>query len=80
MEKKSNDKVLKISYEDQEIKKEMPSQLNTIWGLFRTVTAVPTGKPVKISDQVVIYTNGATLRLYWFDSTNSVWHYVTATA
>lgn len=48
--------------------------------LFKTVSAAPSGVPSSASEQVQVYVNGATLRLYWFDATNQVWHYVTATA
>lgn len=55
--------------------------LNTdILGLFETVSAAPAGTPRDLYDQVKIYVNGATLRLYWYDATGHVWHYVTATA
>lgn len=49
-------------------------------GLLETVSAVPAGIPKSPYDQVKIYVNGATLRLYWYDSVAHVWHYVTATA
>lgn len=47
--------------------------------LFKTVSTAPSGVPTSASEQVQIYVNGATYRLYWFDATNQVWHYVTAT-
>lgn len=49
-------------------------------GLFETVAAAPTGAPRSPYDQVKIYVNGATYRLYWFDAAGNAWHYVTATA
>lgn len=55
--------------------------LNTdIIGLFETVSTAPTLIPVGPYDQIKVYVNGATLRLYWYDSVAHVWHYVTATA
>jgi hypothetical protein len=51
-----------------------------IIGLFETVSAVPTGIPASPYQQIKIYVNGATLRLYWYDGNANVWHYVTATA
>lgn len=55
--------------------------LNTdILGLFETVSAAPSGTPRDLYDQVKIYVNGATYRLYWYDSVGHAWHYVTATA
>lgn len=61
-------------------------QINTrvnffdIFGKFEVVSAVPTGKPNDVSGQIKIYVNGVTYRLYWYDTTAGVWHYVTATA
>lgn len=55
--------------------------LNTdIIGLFETVSLVPVGIPTGPWQQIKIYVNGATLRLYWYDGNANVWHYVTATA
>lgn len=52
----------------------------SINGLFETVSAAPTLLPKSPYDQVKIYVNGATYRLYWYDQAGNVWHYVTATA
>lgn len=49
-------------------------------GLFETVSIVPTGLPLSPYDQVKIYVNSTTYRLYWYDAVGHVWHYVTATA
>jgi hypothetical protein len=49
-------------------------------GMFRTVDTAPTDAPKNLIDQIVIYKNATTYRLYWYDSTNAQWHYVTATA
>lgn len=49
-------------------------------GLFETVSVAPTLQPTSPYEQVKIYVNGATLRLYWYDATGQVWHFVTATA
>ncbi len=51
-----------------------------IFGLFNTSLTVPVGKPNSPQEQIIIYTNSTTYRLYWYDSVASVWHYVTATA
>lgn len=80
MEKESIDKKIKIDFADQEVATEETIRAGDVFGTFRVVTAAPTGRPKKFIDQVVVYTNGATLRLYWFDTKASVWHYVTATA
>lgn len=58
-----------------------PIQLETdIRGLFEVVSAVPTAIPRTVYDQVKIYVNSTTYRLYWYDANAHVWHYVTATA
>lgn len=51
-----------------------------IIGLFETVSVAPTIRPNSPYEQVKVYVNGATLRLYWYDTIAGVWHYVTATA
>lgn len=51
-----------------------------IIGLFETVSVVPTNIPTAPYEQIKVYVNGATLRLYWYDSVAHLWHYVTATA
>lgn len=51
-----------------------------IYGLFEVVSAVPSGVPRTIYEQIKIYTSGTTYRLYWYDRKNNAWHYVTATA
>jgi len=55
-------------------------RIENIFGTFKVLNYVPTGKPVKFSDQVIIYTKDTDYRLYWFDTNAGVWHYVTATA
>lgn len=50
-----------------------------ITGLFEVVSAVPTGTPRRLYDQIKIYTNSTTYRLYWYDYTAHVWHYATGT-
>jgi len=56
------------------------SNFRNIYGMFETIDAVPTGEPIKFSEQIKIYTNSTTYRLYWYDSLNKTWHYITATA
>lgn len=48
-------------------------------GLFETVSVVPTGIPLSPYDQVKIYVNSTTYRLYVYDSVGHVWHYATLT-
>jgi hypothetical protein len=54
--------------------------LNTdLFGLFEVVSAVPAGAPKIPYDQIKIYTNGSTYRLYWYDPVNNAWRYATGT-
>lgn len=55
-------------------------RIDDLLGMFQTVSTAPTATPKRIINQIQIYTNGGTLRLYWYDTTNNTWHYVTATA
>lgn len=58
-----------------------PTQIETdVFGMFEVVSAAPTGVPHTVYDQVKIYTNSTTYRLYWYDWVGRAWHYVTATA
>lgn len=59
---------------------QQPVQASELFGMFQTVSTAPTLTPTRLINQIQIYTNGATYRLYWYDTTNNVWHYVTATA
>lgn len=52
----------------------------TSFGNFSTTGTIPSTAPQNPSDQIVFYKSGATLRLYFYDLTNSTWHYVTMTA
>jgi hypothetical protein len=54
--------------------------LRDILGTIEVVSAAPDTTPTTISGQFKIYTNGATLRFYWYDTVAALWHYVTATA
>lgn len=60
---------------------ELPKQLRAeeLFGMFQTVTTAPTKPPKGTLEQIQIYTNGSTYRLYWWDNANITWHYVTAT-
>ena len=55
------------------------TDFDDIMGTFEVVSSVPTAKPMRASQQIKIYTNGTTYRLYWFDTVADVWHYITAT-
>jgi hypothetical protein len=70
---------VKIEYTSEEINKPEDKKFGDIFGMFRVSSTAPTGKPVKASDQIVIYTNSTTYRLYWYDQNANVWHYISAT-
>lgn len=53
-----------------------PVNIKDLEGFIPTVSVVPTWVPTRISEQFAIYTNGATLRLYCYDSMNGAWRYV----
>lgn len=69
---------------------ELRAQLNAITnfqrtydpnlGWFSVVDTAPSGVPSDPYDQIRVYTNGSTYRLYWYDWNAGAWHYVTATA
>lgn len=50
-----------------------------VLGMFQVVSAAPTTSPHSIFDQVKIYVNGATYRLYLYDYNGQAWHYVALT-
>lgn len=51
----------------------------SVFGLFETVSAVPTAVPANLYDQIKIYKNSTTYRLYWYDGINNQWRYATGT-
>ncbi len=69
---------IKIIEHDDSVNAQL--RADNVFGMFKTVSSVPTGVPKNWFDQIQIYVNGLTLRLYWYDVTNATWHYVTATA
>lgn len=48
-------------------------------GLFQTVSVVPTAVPQSPYQQIKIYVNSTTYRLYVYDGVGRVWHYATLT-
>ena len=51
-----------------------------VFRLVETVSVVPTGiAPKGVFDQIKIYSNAGTLRLYIYDVTGAAWHYTTLT-
>lgn len=56
-----------------------PISFQSLVGLIPRVTAVPTWKPVSVSEQIVIYINGGTKRLYIFEPVSKTWMYTALT-
>lgn len=50
-----------------------------IFGLFETVSVAPTTIPKILFDQIKVYKNSTTLRLYVYDANNTAWRFVTLT-
>ena len=76
----ANQSTVKPEFIEPTFETQPQTRFEEVVGLFRTVSVAPAGKPRRASDQIVVYVNGGTLRLYWFDAKAGVWHYVTATA
>lgn len=74
------------NYIDQQISEHLHKGIDSrrinlfdLFGMFEVVSAVPTQVPQTIYDQIKIYTNGTTYRLYIYDVTNNAWRYATLT-
>lgn len=66
--------------ENNDITLDRQMRASEVFGMFQTVSVEPTKTPINYLNQVKVYVNGGTLRLYWYDTVANVWHYVTATA
>jgi len=53
------------------------NKLENIWGMFTVVDAVPTAEPTNFQNQIKIYINGATHRLYVYETSTNTWIYAT---
>lgn len=60
-----------------EFNKPTTIELKDITNTFKTVSVAPTHVPRNFSEQFVIYTSGATYRLYIYDTVNNTWRYAT---
>jgi hypothetical protein len=57
-----------------------PIDFANLIGFIGTVSTAPSNTPrKKISEQIKIYKNGATKRLYIYDFVNGAWSYATLT-
>jgi hypothetical protein len=60
--------------------RDMPNiHLRNLFGMISVMDAVPTYIPKRLIDQIVLYVNGATKRLYIYDYVNEAWLYVNLT-
>ena len=53
--------------------------LTDVDGLIKTVSTAPTHTPKNQQEQVILYTSGATYRIYFYDNSNGAWRYVALT-
>ena len=53
--------------------------IKSIESMYEVVDAIPVHTPVRVYDQIKIYVNGATKRLYLYDYKNRAWLYATLT-
>ncbi|MBX3498103.1 MAG: hypothetical protein KF889_01565 [Alphaproteobacteria bacterium] len=71
---------MELKYTEPEaVRNTPPQRLETLWGLFPTTSSAPTHVPRNLYEQIVVYRNGATLRLYIYDTANNAWRYATLT-
>lgn len=61
----------KVEYPDLNLPQQNRGE--ALWGMFETTGVVPTKVPKKMIDQIVIYSSGATYKLYVFDTTSKTW-------
>lgn len=76
-EKEFKNKIKKI---DSSVKPVPRILARNIQGMHQTVSVAPTSVPLTMQDQIQIFVDGGTLRLYWYDVVGGAWHYVTAIA
>ena len=76
-EKKLENKIKKINSSVTPVSKVLAQKIQ---GMYQTVSVAPTAVPLTMQNQIQIFVNGGTLRLYWYDVVGGAWHYVTATA
>jgi hypothetical protein len=65
-----------IKPEYAEPKMETQQRASDVFGMFQTVSVAPTSTPINWFNQVQIYINGATHRLYVYDTSTNAWIYV----
>lgn len=79
----SQEQITQLQHQLQQLEQRLSSlsiNLDTqIIGMFQVVSVAPTTVPRTAYDQIQIYTNSTTYRLYWYDWHNQAWRYATGT-
>lgn len=70
-----------VNIEHKPFEPEMVTSTNVkdLTGLIKTVSVVPTRTPRSFFEQVVLYVNGTTARLYVYDTVGNTWVKLTNT-
>ena len=76
MEKEFKHEIQEI---DNSVNPVPENKLHNIVGNFEVVSSAPTGNPTNFQNQIKIYSNGSTYRLYWYDTVNHAWRYASGT-
>lgn len=68
---------IKPDYSDDSVTPQ--NRAEQVFGMFKTVSVVPTSTPKNWFDQIQLYKNGGTLKVYIYDVTNAAWRQWTVT-
>lgn len=77
LEKRINDLESMMGFHNHGGTRDQRIQFDDLQGTLEIVSAVPTYTPKDIQQQIVIYKNSTTYRLYWHDGV--AWRYATGT-
>lgn len=75
----SNKPLIQIPDDNPENLQTPNTRFDSLYGMYDTISSVPTHKPKTPQDQIKFYSSGSTYRLYIFDKTNNVWRYTALT-
>jgi hypothetical protein len=64
---------------DNSINPTVQNQLRDVFGNIEVVDTAPTEVPVRLDQQIKLYANGSTYRLYLYDTLNGAWRYSSLT-
>jgi len=48
---------------------------SSVFGMYQTVSVVPTTTPLFMQNQIQIYSNAGTFRIYIYDTVSNTWKY-----